>query len=78
MIEGSFDSRTLTKMNMALDRVCRTLPNGEDHAVRKRVAEKIVACASRGSTTLDELAAAGAHLDRETEMRPAAARSTGR
>jgi hypothetical protein len=59
MIEGSFDSRTLSRMNAALDRICDKLPNGEDHAVRKAVAERIIDCATLGKTALGDLVAAG-------------------
>jgi hypothetical protein len=59
MIEGKFDSRTLANMNAALDRVCEMTPHGEDYAVRKRVARRIVKCASGGKTALGDLTAAG-------------------
>jgi len=59
MIEGKFDSRTLAAMNAALDRVCAQVPDGEDHAVRKRAAKEIVRCASNGQTALDALVTAG-------------------
>jgi hypothetical protein len=59
MIEGSFDSRTLTTMNIALNRVCTDAPDGENHVVRKRVATEIVRCAESGHTALDDLIAAG-------------------
>jgi hypothetical protein len=58
MIEGKFNSRTLAAMNAALDKVCARVPDGEDHAVRKRAAKEIIRCASNGHTTLDELMAA--------------------
>ena len=59
MIEGTFDLRTLANMNVALDRVCEKVMNGESHSVRKRVARQIIKCASSGKTTLGELTAAG-------------------
>jgi hypothetical protein len=59
MIEGKFDSHTLTVMNIALDRVCAESCSGEDHAVRKRIAKEIVRCADSGHTALDDLVAAG-------------------
>jgi hypothetical protein len=59
MIEEVFDSRTLAKMNVALDRVCAKVASGELHAIRKRVAEHIIRCAASGKTTLGELTAAG-------------------
>ncbi len=59
MIEGTFDSRTLARMNLALDRVCRAVVDGEAHAVRKRVARRIIKCARSGKTTVEELTDAG-------------------
>jgi hypothetical protein len=59
MIEETFDSRTLAVMNAALDDVCRKTPHGEEHAIRRRVAEYIVKCAGSGRTTLAELTEAG-------------------
>jgi hypothetical protein len=59
MIEGDFDTRTLTMMNAALDCVCEKIPRGEEHAVRKRIAKQIIKCAKSGKTTLSDLTAAG-------------------
>ncbi|WP_425112673.1 hypothetical protein [Bradyrhizobium sp.] len=59
LIEGTFDSRTLANMEVALDRVCETVAEGNSHAVRKRIAEHIIRCARDGRTTLGELTAAG-------------------
>ena len=59
LIEGAFDSRALANMNIALDRVCDKLANGQKHSVRKRIAKQIVKCARSGRTTLGDLTAAG-------------------
>ena len=59
MIQGDFDRRTLAKMEVALDRVCANTPVGEQHDVRKRVANGIVQCAKTGNTTLGALTDAG-------------------
>jgi hypothetical protein len=59
MIGGNFDSKTLAKMNVALDRVCETAPRGEQHSVRKRIAREIIKCARSGNTALSELTSAG-------------------
>jgi hypothetical protein len=59
MIQGDFDRRTLVKMEMALDRVCANTPCGEQHAVRRRVAQGIVRCAKNGKTSLGALTEAG-------------------
>jgi hypothetical protein len=59
MIEGDFNSRTLANMNVALERVCGNTPLGEQHDVRKRVAQAIIRCARNGKTTLGALTDAG-------------------
>lgn len=59
MIEGSFDGRTMANMSVALDRVCGHTPLGEEHNVRKRVAQGIVRCAMSGMTTVGALTEAG-------------------
>jgi hypothetical protein len=59
MIEDRFDARTLANMEVALERVCRQRPNGEDHKVRRRVAQQIMLCAKRGKRTLGALTKAG-------------------
>jgi hypothetical protein len=59
MIEGQFDRRTFAAMNVALDRVCEKDPRGEQHKVRKRVAQAIIRCAEGGETTLAALTEAG-------------------
>jgi ribosomal protein L32E len=45
MIEDRFDARTLANMNVALERVCQRRPDGENHKVRRRVAQRIIQCA---------------------------------
>ena len=60
MISESFDPRTLSKMEIALDRACLILPAGSDiHRVRRIIAGKILECAHRGDKTLGGLTAAG-------------------
>jgi hypothetical protein len=60
VIIESFDPRTLSKMEIALDRACLILPAGCDkHGVRRLVAGKILECAQRGDKTLSGLTAAG-------------------
>jgi hypothetical protein len=46
MIDDGFDARTLANMNVALQRVCQRRPDGEDHKVRRRVAQLIIQCRS--------------------------------
>jgi hypothetical protein len=48
MIEDGFDARTLANMNVALERVCQRRPDGEDHKVRRLVAQRIIRCAKMG------------------------------
>ena len=55
MVEGDFNPRTLANMNVALDRVCERISMGEQHDVRKRVAQGILQCAKNGRTTLGAL-----------------------
>jgi hypothetical protein len=59
MIEGRFDARTLANMNVALERICQQRPDGEDHKVRRRVAQRIIQCAKTGMRTLGALTKAG-------------------
>jgi hypothetical protein len=59
LIDGAFETRVLTNMNIALDRVCENAARGQEHSVRKRVAAQIIKCARNGKTTLTDLTAAG-------------------
>ena len=59
LIEEDFDSQTLANMNVALDRVCQRRPDGEDHELRKFVAEQIIRCAKMGRRTLGAFTEAG-------------------
>jgi hypothetical protein len=59
MIDASFDNRTQANMEVALDRVCGKSPFGEQHEVRKRVAEAILKAAREGKFTLGALTQAG-------------------
>lgn len=52
---AGLDERTRTHLDVALEEACRCLPHGGDHAVRKRVAEKLLRSARKGNTTLDGL-----------------------
>jgi predicted MarR family transcription regulator len=57
--DGTFDSRALATMNVALDHVCNVTARGEEYSVRKRIARRIIHCARNGKTTLSELTMAG-------------------
>ena len=59
MISEHFDTRTRINMKLALDRVCRNRPGGEDHGFRRTVAENIIRCAFAGRTGIGQLVDAG-------------------
>ena len=60
MFAGSFDSRTLANMEVALERACKNLATGaEEHRVRRHIASKILKCAESGDKTLAGLTEAG-------------------
>lgn len=58
MIADRFDSRTVTRMEIALERACSGL-TGQDHAARCHVAKQILKCARKGNVTLGAMAEAG-------------------
>ncbi|MDX3969170.1 MAG: hypothetical protein QHD01_21595 [Bradyrhizobium sp.] len=49
------DDRTKANLDVVLGEVCRTLPYGGDHELRRRIAEKLLGSALSGSRTLAEL-----------------------
>ncbi len=60
MIADSFDPRTRTNMEVALERACGILAVGrEEHEIRRHIASRIVDCAKRGDHSLDGLTEAG-------------------
>jgi hypothetical protein len=59
MIGEHFDTRTRINMKLALDRICRERPAGEDHVFRRSVAESIIRCALAGRTGIGQLVDAG-------------------
>jgi len=50
-----FDDRTMANLDVALEAACRSLPNGGDHALRKRIAQRLLASVHRGKATLGVL-----------------------
>ncbi len=55
-----FDQTTLANMTAALEYVCRKLPPDRDNnAIRKYIAEEIVAASSRGRISLGDLTNVG-------------------
>ncbi len=51
------DERTKANLDVALEEACRALTHGGDHAVRKRVAQKLLQSTKKGNTTLGGLSA---------------------
>jgi hypothetical protein len=52
---ADLSQRTKANMDVALEEACRSLPHGGDHALRKRVAERLLRNAQNGKATLGEL-----------------------
>jgi hypothetical protein len=46
------DDRTKANLDVVLEEVCRSLPHGGDHELRKRVAEKLLNSAIAGNRTI--------------------------
>lgn len=59
MISESFNGSALFTMGVALESVCAKSPFGEQHEVRKRVANAILRSARSGRTSLSALTEAG-------------------
>jgi hypothetical protein len=56
MILESFDRKTLTKMEIALERACDVVSTGnQKHRSRRYIARQIIECASKGNRDLDSL-----------------------
>jgi hypothetical protein len=66
-----FDRRTAANLEVALETVCQKLPNGGDHATRKRVAEALLRAAKSGHASLGDLETVGRNALRETARRSA-------
>jgi hypothetical protein len=49
------DDRTRANLDVALEEVCRVMPHGGNHAVRKKIAAKLLKSARQGNTTLGGL-----------------------
>ena len=54
---AELNERTKANMDVALEEACRALPHGGDHALRKKVAQKLLRSAEEGKTTLGDLCA---------------------
>ncbi|MDP2356772.1 MAG: hypothetical protein Q8M31_12015 [Beijerinckiaceae bacterium] len=56
----TFDQTTLANMTAALEYVCRKLPPDRDNpAIRKYIADEIIAASRKGQSSLGDLTSAG-------------------
>jgi len=46
------DDRTLANLDVVLEDVCRSLPHGGDHQLRKQIAERLLDSAINGNRTV--------------------------
>jgi hypothetical protein len=49
------DDQTLGNLDVVLEDVCRSLPHGGDHKVRKQIAERLLDAAIQGNRSLSGL-----------------------
>jgi hypothetical protein len=49
------DDRTMANLDVVLEEVCRSLPHGRDHELRKTIAEKLLDSALNGTKTIGGL-----------------------
>jgi hypothetical protein len=59
MMTDGVDRRTLAYIEIALERACQGLANGEDLEARRYIANRILKCAQGGEKTLSGLTEAG-------------------
>lgn len=52
---SELDDRTKANLDVVLEEVCRSLPHGGDHELRKTIAEKLLESALNGKTTIGGL-----------------------
>ena len=70
MITEHFNSRTVSNMEVALERASRLLKQkSEQHEYRRYIASKILRRAEGGDTTLEGLTKAGSTAARELRVR---------
>jgi hypothetical protein len=65
------EERTITNMEVVLDRVCGRFSHGGDHETRKFIAAKLKTSAQRGNTTLGALNAVADKALKELAKRDA-------
>ena len=49
------DDRTMANLDVVLEEVCRSLPHGGDHELRKAIAEKLLDSELEGNKTIGGL-----------------------
>jgi hypothetical protein len=49
------DDRTMANLDVVLEKVCRVLPHGGNHELRKAIAEKLLDSALKGNKTIGGL-----------------------
>ena len=49
------DDRTMANLDVVLEAVCRSLPHGGDHELRRAIAEKLLDSALQGTRTISGL-----------------------
>jgi hypothetical protein len=47
--------KEMTRLELALEEACRSMPHGGDHELRKQIAQAILDSALKGNTTLSGL-----------------------
>ena len=52
---AQLDDRTMANLDVVLEEVCRSLPHGGDHELRKAIAEKLLNSALKGNKTIGGL-----------------------
>ena len=68
----TLDHVTLVHLDMVLEDVCRSLPHGGDHLIRKKVAQKLLSSARKGNVSVDELVPVAQDALREATKHSAA------
>ncbi|MDB5629497.1 MAG: hypothetical protein JWQ51_1837 [Tardiphaga sp.] len=56
---SNFEARARANMEIVLDAICETLPDGQKHDVRAAVANGIRECAEDGQTGINAMTTAG-------------------
>ena len=66
-----FDQNTIASMTAALESVCRRLPADKDnHEIRKRIADAMIACGQAGRRTFFDFQGAGLKVVSEAVRPP--------